>query len=1376
MTISQITGTYGGIVLSSSSFANPVTVTATGKVSSIYATTSWTIDNYGTVTGAGTTQAGIYLNSGKITNAGTGAISGAAYSIYIQQVGTVQNAGTIVGTTFVGVHVGSGYLGNAAGGTISGYNGAGVGYLGSGAYAPKGTVNNSGTIKGTGAAGTGVYLDTGFVTNAAKALITGGQYGVYAEVTGTVFNAGTIIGTAGVGVDLGGGYVSNAAGGTISGAKGVEIYGTTGVVNNFGVIGGNGTQTYSNGANLYTVQIGLGVYLGSGGQVLNASGGAITGSLIAIRVDGASGTVANSGSISGSSDGVYLDQGGSITNNAGGTIAGGQYGVSVYGAAGTVNNSGRIIGTSVDGIALTGGAVSNAVGASISGYGGVLATGSATITNAGTISSTGSTGMGVELTAGGTVSNSGMIAAAGLKAYGVDLKAGGGLGNTGTITGSGNNGGAVLLQAGGTVANSKLISATGTAGIGISGLNGGTVTNEAAGVITASTGVAIATGAGNVNNSGRITGTAGAGISLAGGYVSNAAGGSISSGYSGIVIGASPGTVHNSGTITGVTDSVYFKGAGANRLIVDAGAMFNGTARANAAGTNTLELTSSATAGTLSGIGSHYLGFQTVTIDSGAAWTISGTKTGLTGVTIGAFNAHDTLDVTNLAFAAGESVTLNSATDVLTILDATNHTLDTLQLAGNVTSYFFSVSGDGVSGTDITAGKFVSQISGSHSNGITLTAATYTSSVTVTATGNVSGPSFGIFAATAWTISNQGSIAGPNQGVYLKGGGTVANSAGGSISSSHYGIQMNAVGTVHNSGAISGTTDSIDFKAAGANRLIVDASAAFNGNVVANAAGASSIELTSAASAGTLSGLGTKFTGFKGVTFDANAQWAVAGSFAGINWLSGFHGRDTLDLTSITYSAGDMAVLASGNVLEVVNSASTVLWQVSLGAASYAGLVFTLAPDGSGDTILAVDTPPALTVPGAQTVAGGAKTAITGIKVTDSYAGMYGEMVTVTVSDLSGLLSATAHGAMLSGLNTNQLTVSGSLTEVNSALSSLTYAATKLGGDTVSLHVSASGGTANGMIAVTANPAATSWTFAGLANWGTAADWSGGKVPNDGLTNATIAVAGSKAQISTGQSYAVDTLTVNNATAELILGGNLTSVSGVTVQAGSISLRSGTLTGSLSLASGTSLGGIGTLGGTVSNSGQINDNGGALKISGDVTGTGGLQILKASTLELGGNAAGQTITFGAAGAPQDETLILDHPGDSFGTISGFTTTDTIDLKGVTATTDNYAGGVLTVMNGTTVVATLTIAGNFTNEHFAPASDNNSGTDITLAAGPAPMLARGAPVSPDSDRQTALFAEMVAAHPGASAGFGALSSLGHIEDNLHHGVFAATPRI
>jgi hypothetical protein len=111
--------------------------------------------------------------------------------------------------------------------------------------------------------------------------------------------------------------------------------------------------------------------------------------------------------------------------------------------------------------------------------------------------------------------------------------------------------------------------------------------------------------------------------------------------------------------------------------------------------------------------------------------------------------------------------------------------------------------------------------------------------------------------------------------------------------------------------------------------------------------------------------------------------------------------------------------------------------------------------------------------------------------------------------------------------------------------------------------------------------------------------------------------------------------------------------------------------------------------------------------------TGGIALDLSATLELGtsGAAGGGAIKFGAVSTA---TLKLDSGVTVANTISGFHAGDTIDLAGLTATSDQYAGGVLTLFNGTTQVASLSIAGNYANETFAVTGDHKGGTDITLA--------------------------------------------------------------
>ena len=132
-------------------------------------------------------------------------------------------------------------------------------------------------------------------------------------------------------------------------------------------------------------------------------------------------------------------------------------------------------------------------------------------------------------------------------------------------------------------------------------------------------------------NDGTIIGFSADGIRLGtGGMVTNGAHGTISGGGyttgSGIEVVSGSGTVTNAGIISGGTNSVVFGGGTTNnRLIINPGAVFNGSADATAATNSTIELTKGT--GAISGIGNgNFLGFNSLEVDNGAQWTLSGTN------------------------------------------------------------------------------------------------------------------------------------------------------------------------------------------------------------------------------------------------------------------------------------------------------------------------------------------------------------------------------------------------------------------------------------------------------------------------------------------------------------------------------------------------------------------------------------------------------------------------------------------------------------------------------------------------------------------------------------------------------------------------------
>jgi collagen type I/II/III/V/XI/XXIV/XXVII alpha len=150
--------------------------------------------------------------------------------------------------------------------------------------------------------------------------------------------------------------------------------------------------------------------------------------------------------------------------------------------------------------------------------------------------------------------------------------------NAGTITStqSGAGYGGVFLKAGGTVTN----------------ISGGLISGVAYGVYIAGSGAVVTNPGGMIAG----TGPSGVGVSLPGG-----------------------GTVTNGGTISGSGGVAVAFGGVASRIIFDGGAVFTGVVAGNAV-TNTLELASVGSGGTVADLHGLFPGFNSVTVDAGATW------------------------------------------------------------------------------------------------------------------------------------------------------------------------------------------------------------------------------------------------------------------------------------------------------------------------------------------------------------------------------------------------------------------------------------------------------------------------------------------------------------------------------------------------------------------------------------------------------------------------------------------------------------------------------------------------------------------------------------------------------------------------------------
>jgi hypothetical protein len=188
-------------------------------------------------------------------------------------------------------------------------------------------------------------------------------------------------------------------------------------------------------------------------------------------------------------------------------------------------------------------------------------------------------------------------------------------------------------------------------------------------------------------------------------------------------------------------------------------------------------------------------------------------------------------------------------------------------------------------------------------------------------------------------------------------------------------------------------------------------------------------------------------------------------------------------------------------------------------------------------------------------------------------------------------------------------------------------------------------------------------------------------------------------------------------------GGSLTIDAGASLKSGkgasSVFLAGGTVTNA-GIIEGTA-GGL-TIDGPVANNHVLESFNGDLRVTGAVTGTGLARLLGKGSLEIDG-AFAQRVTFVAGSTA---TLVLSDPSAFTGAILGFSKTGTnhIDLDNLAFSVSDVAtytpnkanpksGGTLTITNGSTVLASLHLAGtDYTGSTFTVTNDGSGRTLIT----------------------------------------------------------------
>jgi hypothetical protein len=1367
-----------------------------------------TLYNAGLIAGV---QDGIAFNGMfSITNAATGTISGNT-AIYAGQASvndTIYNAGLIAGG-HDGISLQNTFainITNALNGTISAYRA-----IYDNNAADGGAIYNAGLITGTGQGGVEIFTNGTIapfaITNTATGTISSVGYALEVLNSGSLVNAGLIVGSNGAGFGFGTGvyensgnqsvFISNARSGTIAGAGyglnlGIINYAVTvdnagtiegglgvrlGVYNpleqvtldNSGTIastlGNSGTAIAfdSGGANLQLIDDPGAVFIGTVqaaagySNVLELASAASTGTITGIGSQ-----FTNFNSISIDSDATWVIAGNSAGLATGETITG-------FTAGDTLD----VTDISAQAVSYANGTLSLYTNANV-------LVGTLDITDTGAMGHFALATLGtgeivfvpeITLTQGGALGDSYSLAAGGTLAPTPANEAIYGLGaatltNAGLIENFDGNGvnfngiGTVINQAGTIFGTQYAVSIhDGTAAY---------VANQGGQIIADNDGVALSDSQNNAYNSGFIVGYFATGVSEAGSAntLTNVAGGTID-GSLGVTLqntAAGVDRLDNAGTIESKSGSTGMAVAdqGGNLTLVDeASGVFIGTVQADAGSSNVLEL--GAGTGSISGIGSQFINFGTISIDNGATWVISGDEAGLaSGQQINGFANGDTIDVTDIT---ADSESFGNGT--LSLFNA-GVLVGTLSITGgDISTESFSISTDANGGVDI----------------LRLPPAPY--ELTATLTNGITLTSGGAYRAP-FTVTNAGTINAPGTGIYSAASAEVA--VFGEVSASGTGILLADGGAVYVSGSLAGGVNAINF-GTGAAALYIYSTASISGLVTADATLGNALYLFGPAGAVNFAGIGSQFTGFSTINVSDGTSWTLAGNSLGLaagETINGFINQDTLDVTDATFTSESFA----NGTLSLFDNGVAV-GSVVIPAANASSFDFTLASDGgTGTDIIALPryiisstlnagitlaASARYNAPLTVTNTGAVLSAIRGIYSTAaSYVRNEG---TVSGSLFAGI-ELTAGGTILNIGTAAMISGGGDGVEIQNAPGAVYNAGTIAAGSNVGVYLGLGGVVENGAtgsISTGATGAGVLLRAAGtsgtLINYG---QISGGYNGATGYAAVTVFNQGTIqgghdgiAFFSTYSAYVSDTGASASISGDGI-GVNFLGEAGTLLNSGSITGGTYGVAGYAALSI-TNQGYIegGTAGISLGVAGMISNIGAAATIiggtgiyiddatdgvstidsSGSIIGTNGVAISVASgaldltlapsalisglveatgfgnVLDLASGSATGTITgIGSSFTGFDSINIDDGAnwvisGNSAGLASGQVIDGygTLDLTDIAADSESFANGVLRLYEAGSLAAALNIYNGLalTSADFSVSADTGNGTDIVL---------------------------------------------------------------
>lgn len=667
---------------------------------------------------------------------------------------------------------------------------------------PLSVVLDSTFINPSAVSGTSVNLDTiagsaGAMTmsQANGSIVRGSGVGLSATNSGTgamsVTTAGSVAGgSTGISYALWATNNSTATSMTLTQTAGLIQAATYGI-NAYNVGSGDLTINQTAGTINGTVSAGISATNAGTAAFSITTAGVISGGrsgIIATNNNTATDltvTQAATGSITGSAYAVHAANNGtgatSITTA--GTVRGGRtgYGIDAENSSTTTNltvkqTSGTISGGTYGIIAL--------------GYG----KGATSITTAGTVTGTDAGSYGIDVVNSGTnltvTQTAGSISGVG---YGIYAGNGGSgvtsITSAGTISGTGTGSYGLLAQNYGGASD---LTVTQTAG---------SISGDAYGINVSNTG----TGATSITTAGPVTGTSSTGISAANSGTAKdltitQTAGTITGGNVGIsATNSGTGIVtidQRAGTITGGTTGIVANGSTVTITAADTGVT---------GGTDGIDITgisSGANVGTIAGtiVGTNGKGLSAVA--SGTDLTVGQTAGSISGNTDGIFVSNQGAGATSVTTAGTVAGTGTGSYGIDASNTSTASNLTVAQTAGSIsgTAYGIYAANAGTGATSITTAGTIMGASGGYGiyavNGTTSLGAGTDLTVTQTATGNISGGAYGIFASNrgtgATSVATAGTLSGTTAGINVYNGATAADVAitqsGGSITGGANGI------------------------------------------------------------------------------------------------------------------------------------------------------------------------------------------------------------------------------------------------------------------------------------------------------------------------------------------------------------------------------------------------------------------------------------------------------------------------------------------------------------------------------------------------------------------------------------------------------------